>query len=307
MAEEIKKEETQTEEQPKKQGFFTENRIEILVAFFLGITALLTAWATWIGSLHGGNQATNYTLSNNLAAEGNAEYNLGLQAYQADLMTWNKVMDYQFEVAMAVHKGDAGEVDFVIKKAEEFMKNNVENNEHLGQAVEWALDQDEKKKAAAAAPQAEKKPEVAADAGDGDDDAGDGDDDAANAQDGAQNSEEEVENKVDTSFLITTSPFDMPGFVQSYFANAQKLLDESQKRLEDGQKDNSNGDKFNLVNVIYSVVLFLLGIVGVFKRIPNRKVMLIIAVVALLLATIYMLRLPMPTDFSFGSFFSSNP
>ncbi len=33
----------------------------------LGITALLTAWATWIGSLHGGNQATNYTKSNNIA------------------------------------------------------------------------------------------------------------------------------------------------------------------------------------------------------------------------------------------------
>lgn len=37
--------------------------LEILVVVLLGLTALLTAWATWIGSLHGGNQATNYTKS----------------------------------------------------------------------------------------------------------------------------------------------------------------------------------------------------------------------------------------------------
>ena len=34
--------------------------LEIVVVVLLGLTALLTAWATWIGSLHGGNQATNY-------------------------------------------------------------------------------------------------------------------------------------------------------------------------------------------------------------------------------------------------------
>ena len=49
-----------------------EQIIEILTAVFLGITALATAWASWIGSLHGGNQSTNYTTSNNLSAEGNS-------------------------------------------------------------------------------------------------------------------------------------------------------------------------------------------------------------------------------------------
>lgn len=32
---------------------------ELVIVIMLGITALLTAWASWIGSLHGGNQATN--------------------------------------------------------------------------------------------------------------------------------------------------------------------------------------------------------------------------------------------------------
>ena len=68
----VSAEETEQEAAHKKKKLFTANRIEIIVAIFLGITALLTAWATWIGSLHGGNQATNYTKSNNLAAEGNS-------------------------------------------------------------------------------------------------------------------------------------------------------------------------------------------------------------------------------------------
>ena len=44
-------------EAPKKKSFISEAKLEMLIAIFLGITALLTAWATWIGSLHGGNQA----------------------------------------------------------------------------------------------------------------------------------------------------------------------------------------------------------------------------------------------------------
>ncbi|MCR4640504.1 MAG: hypothetical protein K5697_00560, partial [Lachnospiraceae bacterium] len=75
----------------------SENTVEVLVAVFLGITALLTAWASWIGSLHGGNQATNYTKSNNLASEGNSEYNAGMQMYLSDLMAWNTMMEYSFD------------------------------------------------------------------------------------------------------------------------------------------------------------------------------------------------------------------
>lgn len=60
------------EEKEKKKK--REDLVELFVVVMLGITALLTAWASWIGSLHGGNQATNYATSNNLAAEGNAEY-----------------------------------------------------------------------------------------------------------------------------------------------------------------------------------------------------------------------------------------
>lgn len=63
-----------------------EQIIEILTAVFLGITALATAWASWIGSLHGGNQSTNYTTSNNLSAEGNSMYNEASQSLMQDMI-----------------------------------------------------------------------------------------------------------------------------------------------------------------------------------------------------------------------------
>ena len=102
MSEETKKVEEAVEneektEEGKKKPLLSQNAVEILVAIFLGITALLTAWASWIGSLHGGNQSTNYTKSNNLAAEGNSEYNAGMQLYLSDVLAWNTMNEYLFD------------------------------------------------------------------------------------------------------------------------------------------------------------------------------------------------------------------
>ena len=72
-----------------KKNKDTAQILEIIVVIMLGITALFTAWASWVGSLHGGNQATNYTRSNNIAAEGNSEYNAGVQNMMQDMMLWN--------------------------------------------------------------------------------------------------------------------------------------------------------------------------------------------------------------------------
>ena len=81
------------------------------------------------------------------------------------------------------------------------------------------------------------------------------------------------------------------------------MIAEADKLLEQGKKDNANGDAFGLVTVIYSVVLFLLGIVGTFKRLPNRYVILGVAIAGFLFATIFMFTIPMPTDFNILSYF----
>lgn len=99
------------------------------------------------------------------------------------------------------------------------------------------------------------------------------------------------------------TPFDMEGFVDSYFANAQATLDEAESVMAQGQKDNEVGDAFGLVTVIYSIAMFLLGILSSFKSEKNQMALIIISIVAVIFTTIYMLTLPMPTGFSMSSFF----
>lgn len=231
-----------TEIKKEKKPLFSENTVEVLVAIFLGITALLTAWATWIGSLHGGNQATNYTKSNNLASEGNSEYNAGMQLYLSDLMAWNTMMEYGFDKVVATANGNDVEAELIQEKLNNYIEQNASSI--LFDAFNQMTDD-------------------------------------------------------------MNSPFEVPGMLNKYYETANELLAESRELLEQGQRDNANGDAYNLVNVIYSVVLFMLGIVGVFKRIPNRAVVLFIAVIGLILATIYMFTIPMPTGFDLSSFFAA--
>ena len=221
----VSAEEAEQKTEPKKKKLFTANRIEIVVAVFLGITALLTAWATWIGSLHGGNQSTNYTKSNNLAAEANSEYNAAMQLYLSDLMAWNTAI---------------AEAQIYENKMQAYI---------------------------------------------------------------TQNSSSILAEAINSMTKEMTSPFEVEGTVAKYFEKSNKLSAESQALLEEGKQDNANGDAYNLVNVIFSVVLFLLGIVGVFKNLPNRAVVLCIAIVGLVIASIYMFTIPLPTGFDFFGYF----
>lgn len=219
-----------------------EKILEIIVAVFLGITALATAWASWIGSLHGGNQATNYATSNNLSSEGNSMYNEAAQNLMQDMMLWNEISDVLIESSYAEEKNDTEAVEKYDWKIEKLLNDNC--SAELAQAITWAMEQDE-----------------------------------------------------------DTSPFDKEGFTDSYFTDAKEMIAEADKLLEQGKKDNANGDAFGLVTVIYSVVLFLLGIVGTFKRLPNRYVILGVAIAGFLFATIFMFTIPMPTGFNILSYF----
>ncbi len=200
------------------------------------------AWATWICSLHGGNQSTNYTKSNNLAAEGNSEYNAAAQLYLSDLVAWNSIVSYEFDIEVARASGNNTQADLYETKLQKFINDNC--SEELIEAINWANEQEE-----------------------------------------------------------DVSPFDKEGFTESYFEKANSLIEESQRLLEEGQKDNQHGDQYGLVTVIYSIVLFLLGIIGILKKLPNRKIIFVFAIVSLIVATIYMLMIPMPTGFSLANFF----
>lgn len=225
----------------ERTAFLTAKRLETVVAILLGITTLLSAWASWIGHLHGGLQSINFTRSNNMASQGTAEYNLGMQMYLADFMVWNTAKDYYYDLESAKIEGDQTKIDLIQDKIRSFEEENA--SEILSEAVKWMEDNNEK------------------------------------------------------------NPFNMPGMAEKYFESAQGKVDQSQELLEEGKRDNTKGDSYMLVTVIYSLTLFLLGIVGTFKNMPNRIAVLTIAVVFLVFGVIYMCTIPMPTGFSQMNFF----
>ncbi len=230
--------------------------VEILVVVLLGLTALLTAWASWIGSLHGGNQATNYTLSTNLASEGNSEYNAGSQYLMQDMLLWNEIADLQMDI---IYSTDEDEIELACTKL--YYKMNENLSEDMAAQIAWTYP--------------------------------------------------DTYDIVDTIYEwmeydeAWTSPFFSQDYIDSYYDYAFELLAESEEALAQGKEDNANGDAFGLVTVIYSVSLFLLGMVSTIEDKKNKYALLIISVVSVLAATIYMITLPLPTGFSITSFFGS--
>lgn len=220
-----------------------EELLEILVVIMLGVTALLIAWASWVGSLHGGNQATNYTKSNNISADGNSRWNEASQLLAQDMRLWDEISSLMIDLSFAQEKENDMEVERINWMLEKLYADNV--SESLEQAIIWADEQEE-----------------------------------------------------------YVSPFYMEGFIDSYYTEAELVLNESQTAIEQGQQDNQNGDAFGLVTVIYSLILFLIGITGSFKSLTNKYVLITISIVGILLTTTYMVTIPLPTGFDIMAFFA---
>lgn len=117
-----------------------------------------------------------------------------------------------------------------------------------------------------------------------------------------ENCSDEFADAVRWALKNDKSPFEKKGYIKNYYKEAKEYLKKSQDLLEEGKTDNKNGDAFGLVSVIFSIVLFLLGMVGLFKRLPNRMFVLGVAVVFLIFGFIFMLTIPMPTGFSFSKY-----
>lgn len=251
-------EENKTNDEKKTEGkksFLNENTLEIITVVLLGITALLTAWASYVGSIHGGNQATNYATSNNLSSDGNALYNSAVQTLTQDMSVWNTILDYDIEILYADSVNDTEAVEAYVWKLQWFCMDNLTDD--MAEMIGY---------------------------------------DQTAFNDGVNDTAEILDWLNDESGNALESPFTDDAFVQSYFDESNAKLDEAQAVLEQGQQDNANGDKFSLVTVIYSVALFLLGIVGVFKNQTNKKIVLAISLVCLVIAVIFMVSIPLPAS-----------
>ena len=248
----------------KIKKVFTEDRLEIIIAIFLGITALLTAWASWISGLHGGNQATNYTTSNNLSATGNSMYNEAEQQFMQDSLLWNDISDLQIEYQYEI---DCENYDAAELAAYKLYYKCYDNLQYSAMCDEIGWDYDL-------------------------------------AYEYSEDPIRYIEIWLEQDEAMISPLYD-ENFVDSYFEEADEVLEEAEEVLAQGKQDNAYGDAYNLVTVVYSLVLFILGIVGIFKRLPNRYILALIAIATFFLATIYMIMIPLPTGFSLSSFFIS--
>ena len=247
------KEESKEKKTEGKKSFLSENALEIITVILLGITALLTAWASYVGSIHGGNQATNYATSNNLASDGNSLYNAAVQTLSQDMSIWNTIASYEVEILYADSAKDNAAVDANVWKLQWFCEDNLPENmaAAIGYDVEKFTD--------------------------------------------GNNDTQDILNWLKDDKAIT-SPFSSQEFIDKYFDEANAKLEEAEKTIEQGKQDNANGDKFSLVTVLYSVALFMLGIVGVFKNPTNKKFVLLVSVVCLIIAVVFMVTIPLPTS-----------
>ncbi len=120
----------------KKSRF--DKMIGLITIIMLGVTALLIAWTSWMSSLHGGNQATNYATSNNLASEGNSEYNAGVLQMNEDIILWNDITSLQIEILFARDNGD----DKTLAKlcSQIYYKLNDSISDTMAAKIDWDSD-----------------------------------------------------------------------------------------------------------------------------------------------------------------------
>ena len=120
---------------PDKKVFWTSKKLETVVAILLGIATLLSAWSSWIGSLHSGIQSINFTKSNNTSSEGTAAYNSSLQMYIADYMVWNTLCDYTSDLELAKAEGNEVKVKHLEEQINTFAEQSVSPT--LGEGIKW--------------------------------------------------------------------------------------------------------------------------------------------------------------------------
>lgn len=116
------------------------SRLELFIAIFLGITAVLTAWASWQSSLYGGNQATKYAKGIAIIGEANSLYNEAAQYIAQDMDLWNRISDLRIELEF-MQDNESEEVEKLQWKLDQIMADNV--SEELAAAIEWADAQQE--------------------------------------------------------------------------------------------------------------------------------------------------------------------
>lgn len=112
--------------------------LEIAIAIMLGITAVITAFASWQASLYGGSQATNYTEGTAKVAEGNSMYNDSAARMNRDMQTFLTYNDLQIDLLYAQYMEDENEEARVQWKIDELSQSITD--QAFVDAINWAYE-----------------------------------------------------------------------------------------------------------------------------------------------------------------------
>ncbi len=217
-----------------KKWFTSEKfpaQLELYIAILMGITAVLTAFASWQSALYGGSQSEKYTNGSAIITEANSMYNEAAQLIAQDMDIWNRLTDLQIDLLMASDNGDTAAETSAQYKYDKLMADNV--TDVLQSGIDWADEQ--------------------------------------------------------TDYA---SPFDKEGFLDSYYTEAAARYGEGEAMIADGSNDNSLGDKQGLVTVIFSVVLFMLGIANTFKGNRTKFLLVSVSTAAFVFSVVIMASVP---------------
>ncbi len=217
--------------------------LNTFTAIMLALCALTTAWATWIGDLHGSDQDASYAKADRLNTEANASYNLNSQTYIAAFNVWTHVYDANTQISTLEKSGNTREAAAKREELNSFIETNCPDYENFKGAVYTALEKGG-----------------------------------------------------------TATPFDE--YPQdSFFSDSEKKAQEATEMRETGDRCNLANDSYGLAALMYSLCLFLFGLVGFYKHLVQRKVVFGAGIVVFAIATVYMLSLPLPDGFDLANYF----
>ena len=227
----------------RKKFFGALANFNTLVAIMLAICALTTAWASWIGDLHGSDQDSNYAKAQRISTEANASYNLNSQLYIAVFNLWTHVYSLNSEVAALKDAGDTQGAAAKREQMRAYIETNCPDYKNIKGAIYTALEKGG-----------------------------------------------------------SATPFDE--YPQSsFFEDSEKLSEEATQVREEGNRCNLANDSYGLVSVLYSLCLFLFGMVGFYKQQNPRRIIFAVGVFVFVIATVYMASLPLPENFDFANYF----
>ncbi len=230
---------------------------ELAAAILLGLAALGTAWCGYQAGLWGGKSVEAYGEAATIATKASAQYNRGVTFMNRD-------MALDLEIKKAISEATS--------MAEEFQEEGTELGPRDAIQQDLLFEVSEYLIRDKLSDQAYK---------------------ALGFPVELRASKEELPDEQSEKMLVAALESELDDkYRDAMVAEGNKTFAEADKKFDEGRVANNEGDKFELGTVLFTVALFLGGLGLVFKT-NVRWGFYVCGMVIFVVATVYMVRLPM--------------